>query len=89
MEVKDAYLARSEAALRIDVLEGSVAEAEESLRIISERYVSGLALVTDLLDAEVALTNIKLHLLSAQYDYLIAKAALDRSVGMITKRGTE
>jgi outer membrane protein TolC len=83
MEVKDAYLAKSEAARRIEVLRDSVAEAEETARIVSERYAEGLALVTELLDAEVALTNVRLHLLSARYDRLVAGAALDRSVGAI------
>jgi len=81
MEVKNAYLAQSEAATRLDVLEQSVAEAEETLRIISERYAEGIALVTELLDAEVALTNTRLRRISAHYDYLVATSALERAVG--------
>jgi len=88
MEIKDAYLAKSEAARRIEVLHDSVAEAEETVRIVSERYAEGLALVTELLDAEVALTNTRLHLLSARYGYLVAEAALDRAVGRIVEEGT-
>lgn len=88
MDVKNAYLAKSEAATRLDVLEQSVAEAEESLRIVSERYAEGLALVTALIDAEVALTNARLHKLIARYDYLVATAALDRAVGRITGEGS-
>ncbi len=87
MDVKNAYLAKSEAAARLAVLEQSVAEADESLRIVSERYAEGLALVTALLDAEVALTNTRLHKLIARYDYLVATAALDRAVGRITGEG--
>ena len=35
MEVKNSYLAKSEAVARMDVLEGGVSEAEEALRIVS------------------------------------------------------
>jgi outer membrane protein TolC len=81
MEVKSAYLAKSEAATRLGVLEQSVVEAEETLRIVSERYAEGVALMTELLDAEVALTNVRLRHLSAHYDYLVAVSALERAVG--------
>ena len=87
MEVKDAFLKQSEAARRFEVLEQSVGEAEETLRIVSERYAEGAALITELLDAEVALTNTRLSLLSARYDNLIAAAALDRGVGRIVEEG--
>jgi outer membrane protein TolC len=80
-DVKDAYLAQSEALSRLGVLQETVGEAEENLRIVSERYTEGMALVTDLLDAEVALTNARLQKLSARYQYLIAAAALERAVG--------
>ena len=83
MDVKNSYLAKSEAAARVDVLEDSVSEAEEASRIVTARYTEGLAVVTDLLDVEVALTNTRLRLVSAQYDYMIAIAALDRAVGTI------
>ena len=81
MEVKNAYLAKSEASRRLAVLRDSELEAEETLRIVSERYSEGLAIVTELIDAEVALTNVRLRLLSAKYDHHIAVAALDRAAG--------
>lgn len=83
MEVKNSYLARSEAAARIDVLGDGVSEAEEALRIVSERYAEGLAIVTDLLNAEVALTNTRLRLVSARHDHMIADAGVERAVGVI------
>lgn len=88
MEVKDAYLAKSEAATRLEVLEQSVAEAEETLRIVSERYAEGVALMTELLDAEVALTNARLRHLSAHYDYLVAVSALERAVNADEAKGS-
>jgi outer membrane protein TolC len=83
MQVKNSYLARSEAAARMDVLKDGISEAEEALRIVSERYSEGLAIVTDLLDAEVALTNTRLRLVSARHDYMIADAGVERAVGLI------
>lgn len=87
MDVKDAYLARSEALSRLNVLQESVTEAEENLRIISDRYAEGMALVTDLLNSEVALTNARLQHLSAQYEYQVAAAALERAVGRLAGQG--
>jgi len=89
MEVKNAYLAKSEAGRRLEVLRESAHEAEETLRIVSARYAEGLALVTELIDVEVALTNVRLRLLSARYDYYIAAAALERAVGRIIEEGLE
>jgi outer membrane protein TolC len=83
MDVKNSYLAQSEAAARVAVLKDAVDEAEEALRIVLARYNEGLAIVTDLLDVEVALTNTRLRLNSAEYDYMIASAGLDRAVGTI------
>jgi outer membrane protein TolC len=88
MDVKNAYLAKSEAARRLEVLGKTVAQAEETMRIVSERYAEGLVLVTDLIDAEAALTNVQLHLLSAHFDYRVASAALDRAVGRNVGEGT-
>jgi outer membrane protein TolC len=68
------------------VLQRTVAEADETLRIVAERYTEGAALVTELLDAQVALTNARLHRLTAEYQYFIASAALNRAVGTITER---
>jgi outer membrane protein TolC len=87
MDVKNSYLARSEAISRLDVLRESVSEAEESLRIITERYTEGMALVTDLLDSEVALTNARLQKLSAEYAYLVAAAGLRRAIGRLAGEG--
>ena len=39
--------------------------------------------MTDLLDAEVALTNTGLRLVSARHDYMIADAGVERAVGSI------
>lgn len=88
MDVKNAYLAKSESARRVDVLRETVAQAEETMRILSERYAEGLVLVTDLVDAEVTLTNARLHMLSAHFDYRVACAALDRAVGRNIGEGT-
>ncbi|MBI5117760.1 TolC family protein [Candidatus Poribacteria bacterium] len=86
-EVKNAILAKSEAATRLDALAQSVAEAEETFRIVSDRYSEGLALVTELLDAEVALTNVRLHRLSAEYNYMVASAAIERATGGAISEG--
>jgi outer membrane protein len=85
LETKQAQLNVDEARARLDTTAKSVAQAEESLQITKERYASGLALLTQVLDAETALTGARQRRAAAEADYLIARAALERALGRIWK----
>ena len=61
--------------------EASVRASEESLRVVRERYQTGAALVTDLLDTQTALAGAEASLAQARWSYLTARAAYDRAVG--------
>ena len=61
--------------------ETTVRADEESLRVVRERYQSGAALVTDLLDTQTALAGAESSLAAARWTYLTARAAYARSVG--------
>ena len=61
--------------------ETNVRASEESLRVIRERYQTGAALVTDLLDTQTALAGAEASLAQARWSYLTARAAYDRAVG--------
>ena len=54
LEVTQAWFAHRAASQKLDVARASVTQAEESLRILRDRYESGLATVTELLRAEDA-----------------------------------
>ena len=58
-----------------------VQDARESLRLVQERYTIGAMTINDLLDTQTALNRAQSSLLEAQWDYRLAKAAFQRSIG--------
>lgn len=84
-ETQQARLNLHEATARLDTTAQSVAQAEESLTLTKERYGNGLALLTQVLDSETALTGARQRRAAAEADYLIARAALDRALGKTWK----
>ena len=67
-----AAIAASETSLRAN---------GESLRIIRERYESGAAVITDLLDSQTAVARAEAALAEARWIYLSAHAGFERAVG--------
>lgn len=61
--------------------ESSVRASEEGLRAVRERYASGGAVITDLLDTQTSLARAEAALAGARWDYLVARAAFDRATG--------
>ncbi|MBL7155623.1 MAG: TolC family protein [Candidatus Omnitrophica bacterium] len=59
----------------------SIVEAKEALRLSEVRYNTGVGINLDVLDAQVALAQIEQSLAEARYDYIMAKANLDRVMG--------
>jgi outer membrane protein TolC len=68
---------RDALAVAADVVD----QAQESFRLETERYKAQSATATDLLDAQAALSQAKLRLSNARYDYLIEVAQLEDLVG--------
>jgi outer membrane protein TolC len=81
LEAKEAQLNLQEAGARLETSGRAVSQAEESVQITKERYSSGLALLTQLLDAETALTSARQRRAAAEADYEIAHGALDKALG--------
>lgn len=65
--------------------ETSVRASEESLRVVRERYQTGAALMTDLLDTQTALASAEASLAEARWSYLTASAVYDRAIGTAVK----
>ena len=61
--------------------ETSVQSAQEAYRSAQSRYDEGMAVVSDLLDAEQARRRARARLAAAQAEYALARAALDRALG--------
>lgn len=81
LQVREAYLNLTTARQRVEVSRKSRSEAEESLRIIQNRYEAGLATITDLLQVETAHTSAQKNYLNALFDYRISYAALELATG--------
>jgi len=81
LQVREAYLNLSTAQQRVGVSRQAQSEAEESLRIVQNRYEAGLATITDLLQVETAHTNAQTSYLNALSDYRLSYAALELATG--------
>jgi outer membrane protein TolC len=79
--VREAYLNLTAAQQRVDVSRQAQSQAEESLRIIQNRYEAGLATITDLLQVESANTSTRKNYLNALFDYRLSYAALELATG--------
>jgi outer membrane protein TolC len=81
MQVREAYLERGAAEQRLDQARRSMDLAEESIRIVENRYREGLTTLIELLDAQTALTQSRTRAISAGRDLLLSQATLDLAVG--------
>jgi outer membrane protein TolC len=84
LQARSAYLGVRSAQERVAVAEATVAQAEENLRIVKNRYDNGLNNVTDLLRSETALLEARLRRLSALHDQRLAATALELASGALT-----
>lgn len=82
LEVEQARLNLDEANNRLAVTESAIAQADESVQLTRARFEQGLALSTQLIDAETALTSARVRRAEAEADRRIAVAALRRALGL-------
>jgi len=81
VDIKRACLDLNEAFSIIDASKDNIQEAKEALRIAEISYDNGVGTNLDILDTQVTLSQIEQNYSEGIYDYLIAKAFLDRSIG--------
>ena len=81
LEVKSTHLDLVTAMRRIDLTEKEVESAEESYNAALGRYRTGVAPITEVIDAAVALSDSKVGHTKARYDYLLAQAKLRQAMG--------
>lgn len=82
LDIRSNYLGLREAEKRISTTKLAVEQADEDYRIAQLRYMSGVGTNTDVLDAQVALTQAKTNYTKALYDYNTSKTALETSIGV-------
>ncbi len=85
-ETRQAFFSAQSAWERIQVAQAAIGQSRESLRIVKNRYNSGLFTITDLLDAEVMVQQSLTHHLKAIHDYRAAMAHLELAAGIIDKQ---
>ena len=66
---------------QIDIQQVSVVAAEEDLRVQQQRYQLGASILLDVLTSQTQLTQARLALIQARYDYRVAKAQLEALIG--------
>ena len=83
LTVHSAYLHHREAVERVEALKLSVRQAEENYRIMRNRYLNQLAILTDLLDADNLRLNAELQLTTARTQVIRTYYELQRAAGRL------
>lgn len=86
-EVWEACARTREAEELLSATETQVRDGEESLRLTAARYDLGAATVTDLLDAQTALTAAHGRRVQARWGCRLARSALQRATGTLAAEG--
>ena len=81
LEVEDAYEQLQVARTNLATARVAVKQAEENLRITTLQYQEQIVISTEVLDAEVYLTQARTNYYQALYGYQLAWADLERAVG--------
>jgi outer membrane protein len=83
LDVESAHLTLLTALERMDLTEKQVESAQESYDAASGRYRTGVAPITEVIDAAVSLFNSKVNHTKAIYSYLLAEARLSQTMGRL------
>ena len=92
LEEQDARLAAREEAdaalqalrtsgLATEIAQEAVVVATEDLRVVQERYRLGVGTILDLITSQIAVEQAEADLVSARYDYVLARAQLEALLG--------
>ena len=83
IEVRTAYLRHKKALLQVEALKLSVRQAAENYRIMQNRYMNQLAILTDLLDANSVRLNVELQLTTARTQVVYTYYQLLKACGQL------
>jgi len=82
LEVQQNLLNIREAEERISTAKLTVQQAQENYEIANGRYAAGVGNPIEVTDAEVVLANAKTSYIQALYDFKVARASLDKAMGV-------
>ncbi|MCX5678730.1 MAG: TolC family protein [Candidatus Omnitrophica bacterium] len=83
VDIKQACLNLKESKTVIDSQKDSVIEATEALRLANVRFDNGVGINLDVLDSQTSLAQVEQNLAQGIYDYLMAKAQVNRVMGRL------
>ena len=83
MDVRTAFLRHQEALQRVEALQLSVRQAQENYRIMQNRYLNQLAILTDLLGANSVRLNVELQLVTARTRVMYTYYQLQKACGRL------
>ena len=83
MDVRTAFLRHQEASQRVEALQLSVRQAQENYRIMQNRDLNQLAILTDLLDANSVRLNVELQLVTARTRVIYTYYQLQKACGRL------
>ena len=81
LQVRQACLDVEETHKRIDVTRDAVAQSEENLKVVKDRYREGVGTNTEVLDAEILRTRSHTNYYNAIYDAVMANIRLKYAAG--------
>jgi outer membrane protein len=81
LEVNQNYLALKYAKEKLEVLEKTIEQTDENIKVTTEKYDNQLATSADLIDAENSVISAQTNYESALVDYEIAKVKLEKALG--------
>lgn len=83
LEVRSAWLDLAEARRRIPLTRDAIAQAEENIKVLVDRYREGLSSYTQVLDAESLRIQTYTNYYAALYDAVLAAFRLKRAAGAL------
>ena len=83
VDVRTAFLRHQEALQQVEALKLSVRQAGENYRIMQNRYLGQLVVLTDLLDANSVLLNVELQLTNARTRVIYTYYQLQKACGRL------
>lgn len=83
VNVRTAYLRHREALQQVEALKLSVRQAQENYRIMQNRYLGQLVILTDLLDANAVRLNVELQLTTARTRVIYTYYQLQKASGRL------
>ncbi len=81
LQIRQAWLDSQETQQRLQVAKQTIVQADENLKVTSDRYQQGLATHTEVIKAEDLRTLTHNNLNNAHYDFELATLKLKRAIG--------